>query len=145
MKRFVTAASLISAAVLLGGLSPIVAQSGPKNFVSPTYRAPAVEAGVPHEMTNKEARRLAATAELPADHLRLMRFYNTEADALESQAAAYEAAAAGLRNGPSVKNFVSPTAPAQFEFKAEQLREASEADRQLAASHEREAIFVRVP
>ena len=143
MKRFVTAVSLISAALVIGGLSPIAAQSGPKNFVSPTYRAPAVEGTVPHEMTKREANRLVATAELPADHLRLMRFYNAEADGFDAQAAAYEEAAAALRNGPFVRNFMSPTAPARYEFKAEHLREESDADRRLAASHEREASLGR--
>lgn len=145
MKRFAIAAvSLICATMAIGALSPIAAQ-GPKNFVSPTYRFPADQPAAPHEMTKREANRLAATAELPADHLRLTRFYSDEADQLDAQAVAYEEAASSLRNGPAVKNLVAPGTPARYEFTAERLRGESVSDRKLAAIHERKADVERVP
>lgn len=136
MKRFVTGVCLFFGTVLVGGLSPIGAQTGPKNLVSPTYRAPAVETAIPHQMTAGEARRLAATAELPGDHLKLANYYNGEADQLEAEAAAYEGAATTFRNSQFVKNLMSPTAPARYEFIAERLRGEAESDRKFAVSHE---------
>ena len=113
---------------------------GPKNLMSLTYRAPAVQTAAPHGLTDREAKRLAATAESPADHLKLVEFYTAKAKRLEAQAAGYEQAAAAYMNGPKVKNLMSPTTPGRYEFFAKRLHDEAQSSRALAASHERMAL-----
>lgn len=134
-----------AAAFALFGLAsaarPALSQVGPKNFVSPTYRAPAVQAVVHKRLTERQARRLAATAETRADHLRLAEFYTTKADVLEAQATGFEEAAASYRNRPMAKNLISPTTPGRYEFFAKGRRDEAKSNRALAASHQQMALI----
>ena len=90
----------------------------------------------PQTLTKADVKKLAATAKSPEDHLTIARFYKAEANGLEAQAAGYKQAAANLRNGPVVKNLMSPATPANFDFAAKEFRDEAKADRALAASHE---------
>ena len=134
-----TTAAAIALFGLASAVQPAFSQSGPKNLVSPTYRAPAAQAAVPQELTKKQVKRLAVTAELREDHLKLAGYYKAEADRLDAQAAGYEEAAAGYRNGPMVKNLISPTTPGRYEFFAKGFREEAQSNRALAVSHEQMA------
>lgn len=122
-------------------LEPVYFQIGPKNLVSPTYRPPAVPTVVREGFTNKEARRLAATAATPTDHLVLAAYYTANADRRDAQAAAFEEAAAAYMNGPKIKNLMSPTTGGRYEFFAKALRNEANTTRALAASHERMALI----
>jgi hypothetical protein len=137
-----------AAAIALFGLAstaqPAFSQAGPKNLVSPTYRAPAAQATAPKELTKREVKRLAATAESRADHLKIAGYYKAQADKLEAQALGYEVAAATYRNGPFVKNLMAPTTPGRYEFAAKNFRDEAKSDRGLAASHEREATVAKL-
>ena len=117
-------------------VQPAFSQIGPKNFVSPTYRTPIVQNFVREGLTNKEAKRLAAIAESRTDHLKLAAFYTAKADSLEARAAGYEEAAAAHKNGPMVKNLMSPTTAGRYGFLAKAMREEAKTNRALAASHE---------
>jgi hypothetical protein len=90
----------------------------------------------PKELTKGEVKKLAATAKSPEDHLTIAHFYRGEASGLDAQATRYEEAGGNLRNGPVVKNIMSPTTPGRFEFAAKGFRERAKADRAVAASHE---------
>lgn len=90
----------------------------------------------PKELTRGEVKNLTATAKSPEDHLTIARYYRAEANGLDAQAAGYEEAAANLRNGPFVKNFIAPSTAARWEFAATGFREEAKADRALAASHD---------
>lgn len=127
--------------VAVGASVPMVAQIGPKNLVSPTYRAPAVRTVMREGLTNKEAKRLATTAESRSDHLKLAEFYTAKVDRLETQAAGYEQAAATYRSGPTIKNLMSPTTAGRYEFFAKTMRDEAKSSRALAASHERMALI----
>ena len=117
-------------------------QNGPmiKNLMALTYRAPLAPAAVSPELTKKEVKRLAATAESSADHWKLARYYTGEADKLESQAAGYEAAAVIYRHGPMAKNLMAPGTPGRYEYFAKELRNSAKSDRALAALHGKEAL-----
>lgn len=137
-----TTAAAIAVFGLASAVQPAFSQAGPKNFVSPTYRAPAAHATASKELTKREVKRLAATAESRADHLKIAGFFRAQADKLEAQALGYENAAATYRNGPFVKNLIAPTTPVRYEFAAKNFRDEAKADRSLEASHEREAATV---
>ncbi len=111
-----------------------------KNLMALTYRAPCAQAVVPRELSKKEIRRLTATAETREDHLKLARYYTSEADRLDAAASAYEQAATAYRRGPIVKNLMAPSTPGPYEFFAKGLRNEARSDRALAASHEKEAF-----
>jgi len=136
---------ITAAAIALFGLAsaaqPAFSQIGPKNLMSPTYRPPAAQASVPQGLTKREAKRLAATAESRADHVRLAEYYATQADKLEAQAAGYERTAAAYRNGPMVKNLMAPTTPGRYEFMANGFREEAKSSRVIATSHEEMALI----
>ena len=136
-----TTAAAIAMFGFASAAQPAFSQIGPKNLVSPTYRSPAVLTVVHGGLTNREAKRLAATAETNSDHLRVAEFYTAKADRLEAQAVGYEEAAASYRNGPMVKNLMSPTTPGRYEFFAKELRAEAKSNRALAASHERMAVI----
>lgn len=129
----------VAAFALFGLTIPAFSQSGPKNLMSPTYRAPSVQAPVFQGLTDREAKKLAATAESQEDHLRLASYYKKEADELDAQAAGYEEAAAAYRRGPNVKNLMAPTTAGRYEFVAKGLREEAKTNRALAARHEQMA------
>ena len=134
-----------AAAIALFGFAsaaqPAFSQTGPKNLVSPTYRRPAAQAVVQKGLTDREAKRLAATAETRSEHLKLAEFYTRKADRLKAQAAGYEEAAASYRNAPVAKNLMSPTTPGRFEFFAKEMRTKANSNRALAASHEQMAVI----
>ena len=135
MKTIAAVGSFIVLAV--GPLAePAFSQNGPKNLMSPTYRAPIAQAAVPHELTRKQVKRLAATAESAADHLKLANLLSSRGNSLEARAAAYEKAAATLRNGPLVKNLTAPSTPGRYEFIAKGFRDEAKSDRSQAAAHE---------
>jgi hypothetical protein len=71
--------------------------------------------------------------------MKIAGYYLAKADTLEAQAAAYEEAAAAYRHGPVVKNLMSPTTAARYDFIAKGFREEAKSDRALAASHEQMA------
>lgn len=137
--------ALIIGVVAVSASIPMLAQTtnpwpGPKNLMSLTYRAPAVQTVAPHGLTDREAKQLAATAESPADHLKLVEFYTAKTNRLEAQAAGYEQAAAAYMNGPKVKNLMSPTTPGRYVFFAKSLRNEAKSSRALAAMHEQLAL-----
>ena len=135
MKTIAAVGSFIVLAV--GTLAePAFSQNGPKNLMSPTYRAPVAHAAVPHELTRKQVKRLAATAESAADHLKLANLLSSRGNSLEARATAYEKAAATLRNGPLVKNLTAPSTPGRYEFIAKGFRDEAKSDRSQAAAHE---------
>jgi hypothetical protein len=91
------------------------------------------------ELTPREVKKLTANANSSEDHLTLARYYRAKADNFDARAAGYEEAAAELRNGPAVKNFVSPTTAARYAFVAKGFREEAKSNRALATSHEQMA------
>lgn len=129
MKTLIVVAPLMFAASAWAA-----SQGGPKNLVSPTYRAPAVEA--PHEVTKGDIKKLTRTAETAADHRKIAQFYRAEANRLDALGAAYEQAAASHRTGPHVKNLSAPGASGRYEFVAKGFREDAQADHALADAHE---------
>ena len=139
MKTFLAVGLLTVVAGASWAAAPANFQRGPKNLMSPTYQAPPAQPAVPHELTRKEVKRLTATAELAADHLKLARYYGVKADRLDANAAAYETAAATYRNGLIVKNLMAPTTPGRYEFLAKGFREEAMSDRVLGVSHEQMA------
>jgi hypothetical protein len=136
MKTFAAVGSFIILAVGTWAAKPAFSQNGPKNLVSPTYRAPVAQAARPKELTRKQVKRLAAAAESVADHMKIANYYRAEANSLEARALAYEEAAATLRNGPMVKNLTAPGTPGRYEFTAEGFRDEAQFDRSQAAAHE---------
>lgn len=128
MKTLIVVAPLMFAASALAA-----SQGGPKNLVSPTYRAPAVEA---LQVTKGDIKKLARTAETAADHRKIAQFYRAEANRLDALGAAYEQAAASHRTGPHVKNLSAPGASGRYEFIAKGFREDAQADHALADAHE---------
>jgi hypothetical protein len=114
--------------------SPIV-----KNLMALTYRAPCTQAVVHEELSKEEVKRLTATAESSADHLKLARYYRAKANVLDGKATGYEQAAVTYRNHPDAKNLMAPTAPGRYEFLAKELRHQAESNRILASRHEKMA------
>ena len=145
MKTFVT--RLLGVAVLTVGANGLFAapaksesrctENGPviKNLMALSYRTPCAMA-VPHGLTKKDVKRLAATAETREDHLKLVAYYKAEADSLDAEAAGYEQAAAAYRRAPMAKNLAAPSTPGRYEFFAKGLRNEARSDRALATSHE---------
>ena len=111
-------------------------ENGPmvKNLMAMTKRP--CQAAEAHELTRREIKKLAASAESVEDHLKLARYFNAQANRLEASAAGYEEAAARYHNGPMVKNLTSPTTPGRYAFIAKGFREEAKSNRALAASHE---------
>ena len=136
MKTFAAVGSFVMLAVGTWAAAPAFSQNGPKNLVSPTYRAPVAQAAPSQELTRKQVKRLPATAESVADHMKLANYYRAEANSLEARATAYENAAAALRNGPMVKNLTAPSTPGRYEFTAKGFRDEAQFDRSQAAAHE---------
>ncbi|HZT69401.1 MAG TPA: hypothetical protein VFC10_06600 [Terriglobia bacterium] len=136
-----TTAAAITLFGFAAAVQPAFSQIGPKNLVSPTYRGPAAQSVMHKGITDRAAKRLAATAETRSDHLKLSEFYTAKADRVEAQAAGYEEAAASYRNAPVAKNLMSPTTPGRFEFFAKEMRTKANSNRALAASHEQMAVI----
>jgi hypothetical protein len=120
----------------------VVAPNTPmvKNLMAPTYRAPTAPPVV-KEINKKDAKRLAAIAELPAEHLKLARFYAAEANRLDALAIGHENAAAAYRKHPAAKNLAAPTTAGLCEFFAKGFRSEAKTNRALATSHEEMAAL----
>ena len=136
MKTFLAVGLLTAVAGLSWAAAPANFQRGPKNLMSPTYQAPPAQPAAAHELTRREVKRLTATAELPAEHLKLARYYASKADKLEANGVAFAKAAATYRNAPAIKNLMAPTTPARYDFMANGFREGAKVNRALAVSHE---------
>jgi hypothetical protein len=144
MKPLLTIVSIMTLTASAWAAKPTPNQGPlPKNLASPTYRAPVFQV-VPEEFTKKDAKRLAATAESAADHMKLANFYRGEAEALDAKGASYEQAAMNLRHGPSVKNLTAPGTSARWDFAAKGFREEATSNRALADSHEQMANNARI-
>ena len=91
-------------------------------------------------MTKRAARKLSANAKSVEDHLKLVRYYREEADALDAKGAAYEEAAAATAHGPVVKNLMSPAAAQNYAVLAKSFRREAKTDRDLATLHEQLAL-----
>jgi len=95
---------------------------------------------MPQSINNdKELKSALKAAKTPEDHLRIAAYCKEKAERLDTQAAGYEEAAAAYRQGPNVKNLMSPTTPGRYEYMAKELREEARSNRELAASHEQMA------
>src|SRR5215475_8257455 len=136
MKPLLTVVSFMALTASAWAAKPAPNQGPfPKNLAAPTYRA-SVNPVAAHEFTEKDAKRLAATAESAADHMKLANYYRAEAEALDATGAAYEQAATSLRAHPLPKNFAAPGSAARWEFAAKGFREKAASNRALAVSHE---------
>ncbi|PWU11318.1 MAG: hypothetical protein C5B51_02935 [Terriglobia bacterium] len=100
------------------------------------------EGTTPKELTSREVKKLAVTANTREDHLVVARFYRADANGLDTKAAGYERAATNLRNTPVAKNLAAPGTAARFEFAAVGFREEANAGRAIAATHEKMAADV---
>jgi hypothetical protein len=98
-----------------------------------------VQAAQPHELTKREAKRLASTAESREDHLKLAGYYKTQADELDAEGAGYEEAAEAYRHAPAAKNLASPTTAGRYEYMAKTFREQARSYRTLATTQEQAA------
>ncbi len=88
----------------------------------------------PKELTKRQARKLAATAKTPADHLKLAAYYNRQADWLDEEGATYEEASAAYQHSPTAKNLMSPTTAGRLGYLATTFRAEAQSDRALAAA-----------
>src|SRR5262249_27364933 len=112
-----------------------------KNLMSPAYRATPQPAG-PKELTKKDIRKLTAGAETRADHLKIARFWEAEANKLDFRASGYEKAAAEFRQHPAPKNLGGANTAARWEFIAKGFRDEARSNRARAGFHESEANAV---
>lgn len=119
------------------GVGPVV-----KNLMALKKPACEVRANVPQELSNREIKRLSATAGSIEDHLKLAHYYNTLAARFDAKADANETAAAAYRSGPTVKNLMAPVPAATFEYSAKKLRAEARTNHELAVSHERLAQVI---
>ena len=95
-------------------------------------------------LSKKEVKALVINAKSPEDHLRLARYYKAEADKLEVEAKEHDELAAAYRKSmtsqaSAMKNPMAPNTAAHCEFFAKSVREAANAAREMAASHEQMA------
>lgn len=139
--KLTTVVSITLFGSFLGLAAEPASQNTPmiKNLMALTYRAPAVQAAVPRELTKRDVKKLAATAKSAEDHLKIAGYYNAQADRLEANAAGYEEAAARYQHSPLVKNLMSPTTPGRYAFIAKGYREEASSNRAQAVSHEQMA------
>jgi len=116
-------------------------RNGPyeKNLMAPGTPACDPNATVLQEPSTKQINKLARTAKTPEDHLKVSRYYKVEADRLDAAAAAYEQAAASLRQSPAPKNLVAPGTAGRYEYYAKGYREEAKTYRELAVSQEQMA------
>jgi hypothetical protein len=136
MKPLLTVVSVMALTASAWAAKPAANQGPlPKNLAAPTYRAP-VNPVAAQEFTEKDAKRLAATAESAADHMKLASYYSGEAEVLDATGAAYEQAATSLRAHPLPKNLAAPGTAARWEFATKRFREKAASNRALAVSHE---------
>lgn len=134
MKTFLTFGLLMTLGMTAGAAQP-------KNLAAPTFRA-TVATSAARQLSEREARRLSATAETAAQHLRLAGFYAARANQLDAQGAAYEKAVADTRNRAAIKNFVAPTTAGRYEQSAKESRRRASAERAFSVMHEQLASEV---
>lgn len=98
------------------------------------------------QLTEKQAKALAGTAETKADHMKLVAFYNSKADQFDADAKYHEELADVYRTGSGValggKNAGAGSVTRTFahcDTIAKSLRDAAKASRELAAEHEQMA------
>jgi hypothetical protein len=101
-------------------------------------------AAQPKQLTKKEVVALITTAKSPEDHMRLARYYKAEADRLEVEAKDHDELAATYRTSiasqaAAEKMPMAANTAAHCESFAKSVRDAANADRELAASHEQMA------
>lgn len=90
-------------------------------------------------LTKKEVKALVATAKTPADHMKLARYFNEQADRLEADAREHEELAQEYRKNPSpmaMKTPMSPNSAEHCAYFAKAARDAAKADRELAIGHQ---------
>jgi len=132
MKRFVTAITLFACTILIGSLSPAHAREDDRVMTS--------EAPDAFHLSKKQVKRLEATAETPADHMKLATWYNHQADKLEAEARGHEDLANTYANTPAVlgsKSSIPNKVGAEHcRNEAKSLRKTAGEDRALATEHE---------
>jgi hypothetical protein len=90
------------------------------------------------KMTSKEV----ASANTPAEHMKLANYYKNEAARLETESKEHEKQAQSYRKNPNamgMKTPMNPTSAEHCEYFAKATREAAKAARDLAAAHEQMA------
>ena len=120
MKRFVTTTILMTAALLLGGISQMTAAESV-------------------QLSKSQLKELIRSAKTPGDHQKLAEYYRAEADKLEVEAKEHEELAAAYRSRTDAvaqKHTMSGKTAGHCDYFAKSVREAAKADRQLAAEHE---------
>lgn len=120
MKRFVTSAVLMTAALLLGSISQMTA-------------AEAVQ------LSKDQVKELIGSAKTPGDHQKLAAYYRYEADKLEAEAKDHEELANAYRSRTDAvaqKHMMSGKTAGHCDYFAKSVREAAKADRELATEHE---------
>ena len=133
MKPLLTVVSVMALTASAWAAKPAANQGPlPKNLAAPTYRAP-VNPVAAQEFTEKDAKRLAATAESAADHMKLASYYSGEAEVLDATGAAYEQAATSLRAHPLPKNLAAPGTAARLHATGSSARPSNTAAAPTAA------------
>jgi ATP:corrinoid adenosyltransferase len=124
MKRFVVTAILMASALLYGGVAGLTA------------------AETVH-LSKQQVKQLVATAETPAEHMKLAAYFNQEADKLDAEAKYHEGLASVYRSNPAAlgtKNRAAGEGGAMHcDNFAKSMRGAATEDRALAAEHEQMA------
>lgn len=123
MKRFVTALTLMTAALFFGSFSPM-------------------SAAEEVQLSKKQVKDLVSTAKTPEDHLKLAAYFNQEADRLEAEAKDHKELANAYRGRPATtgaKGTMTGRTAEHCEYFAKSANEAAKADRELAAEHEKMA------
>lgn len=128
MKRFITTVVLMASALLYGGAARMAA------------------AETVH-LSKQQVKELVATAETPAEHMKLAAYFNQEADKLDAEAKYHEGLASVYRSNPAAlgtKNRAAGEGSAiHCDNFAKSMHDAAGEDRQLAAEHEKMAKEAR--
>ena len=89
-------------------------------------------------MSKKEVAMLIEKANTPADHMKLAKYYNQQADKFEMEAKEHAEMGEMYKKRPSatgLKTAMSPDTTVHCEYIAESLRNASKKARELSAEH----------
>ena len=92
------------------------------------------------QLTRKEVKTLVATARTSEDHMKLVRYFNREADQLDAESGLHGELAKEYRTSlasqaMAMKSPMSPRTAAHCEYFMKATREAAQAARELAAAH----------
>ena len=93
----------------------------------------------PRELSGRQPRRLAATTDSYAEHLKLAEHYRKRAVYLEASGLAYSNAATNLERVPLPKNLCAPGTAYRYKFLAKRLLEEASLQRKKAESEDRVA------